>query len=79
MTCTVCRHENTEAGVTTVTLQRGAATIIVRDVPATVCPECGEAWVDEAVAAELLKVAEDAVQRGVEVDICRYSPPAMAA
>jgi YgiT-type zinc finger domain-containing protein len=77
--CIAAHRVRKQSGVTTVTLQRGDMTVVVRDVPAQVCPECGEAWVDEAVAAELLALAEDAVQRGVEIGVRRYTPLAKVA
>jgi hypothetical protein len=33
--------------------------LTVRDVPARVCPSCGEAYVEEQVAVRLLREAEE--------------------
>jgi hypothetical protein len=56
-----------------VTLERGATVVIVRDVPASVCRNCGEYYLDEAVAEKLYRQGEDAVQRHSEVEILRYA------
>jgi hypothetical protein len=54
------------------TLQRGDSTFIVKDVPARICPNCGEAYVDEKVAAEVLASGEALSRAGAQVDIRRY-------
>ncbi|KAF0246254.1 MAG: hypothetical protein FD180_885 [Planctomycetota bacterium] len=73
MICVICRNGATAAGKTTVTLERGALTLVVRGVPAQVCPVCGEAYIDEAASAELLQTAEQAAKEGVRVEIREYS------
>ena len=42
MKCTACRHSKTKSGKVTVTLQRGESTIIIKDVLAEICENCGE-------------------------------------
>lgn len=76
MKCVVCKQADTLPGVTTVTLVRGESTYVVRDVPAQVCPNCGEDYVDSEVAAELLRSAEDLSRAGTQVDIRRYATAA---
>jgi YgiT-type zinc finger domain-containing protein len=46
-------------GLTSVTFERGEMRFTVKDVPARVCPSCGEAYVEEDVAAQLLQDAEE--------------------
>ncbi len=73
MTCVLCKHGETRPGTTTVPLQRGASTIIVKDVPAEICDNCGEYYLAEEVTAEVLRRAEIAVANGAEVEIIRYA------
>jgi YgiT-type zinc finger domain-containing protein len=73
MTCIVCKQGETVSGTATVTLERGGLILVVRGVPARVCANCGEEYVDEAVAERLLEVAEEASQAGVQVDIREYA------
>jgi ribosomal protein L32 len=47
--------------------------LIIKDVPADVCGNCGEYYLSESVSAEVLTRAELAVQRGAEVEILRYA------
>jgi YgiT-type zinc finger domain-containing protein len=70
--CVVCRQGETRPGKTTVVLQRGGATVVVNDVPAQVCENCGEEYVDEQVAEKVLAAAEASVRAGVRVEIRDY-------
>ncbi len=58
MNCSVCRNGDTQPGTTTVTFHRDGRTLVVNEVPAEVCENCGEAYVAEDVTAELLRMAE---------------------
>jgi YgiT-type zinc finger domain-containing protein len=73
MRCVICKQGDTASGTVTVTLQRGNTVIIVRDVPAAVCQNCGEYYLDEAVAKKLYQQGEEAVRRHAEVEILRYA------
>jgi hypothetical protein len=55
-----------------VTLERDGLTLVVKNVPARVCPNCGEAYVDEKAAGQLLKTAEQMAQAGAQVDVRQY-------
>ena len=72
MKCVICKHGETEPGHATVVLERGECTLVFREVPARVCPNCGEEYVEDEVAAELLKAAESAIQTGVRVEVREY-------
>ncbi len=73
MRCVVCKPAEVRPGQTTVTLERDGLTLVVKNVPAQVCPNCGEAYVNEAVTARLLREAEDTARAGAEVDIRQYT------
>lgn len=73
MRCVICKQGQTQAGKTTVALERGSLTIVFKDVPAQLCTSCGEAYVDDQTSAVLLKVAEEAAQAGVQVDIREFT------
>ena len=73
MKCVVCKQAETRSGTTTVTLERRGATLVFKDVPAQVCPNCGEDYVDDAVAGALLQSAEAMVASGTQVDIRSYA------
>ena len=73
MTCVVCRQGETRPGKTTVVLQRDGATVVINDVPARVCENCGEDYVDEQVAESVLAAAEASARAGVRVEIRDYA------
>jgi len=72
MKCIICKQSETHPGVTTVTLERGGLTLVVKNVPALVCENCGEAYVDETVAEQLLATAEQMARSGTLVDVRQY-------
>ena len=72
MKCVICKLAETTQGTATVTLQRAEVTLVFKDVPAQVCPNCGEEYVDEKTTAQLLEQAEDAVRIGSQVDVRQY-------
>lgn len=73
MTCMFCRHGSTHPGVTTVTLQRGDSIILFRRVPAQLCDNCGEPYVADIVSESLLRRAEEAVARGVDLEVVHFA------
>jgi YgiT-type zinc finger domain-containing protein len=54
MRCPICKDGDTRAGVTSVTLEGEAKSLVMKDVPAQVCRNCGEAFVEEEQARRLL-------------------------
>jgi YgiT-type zinc finger domain-containing protein len=72
MQCVICKQGTTEPGTATVTLERGGMTLVVKGVPALICSNCGEEYLDEATTTRLLDVAEAAAQAGVQVDVREY-------
>lgn len=79
MICFVCKHGETKDGTTTVTLERGGVTLVIRDVPARLCANCGEAYFEPDVTDALLEMLDAAVQSGVQVEIRSYTPLAKAS
>lgn len=72
MKCVVCRHGETADGFATVTIEQNALTFVVKKVPARVCNNCGEEYVDEVIASELFKTAADVAKSGAELDVRHY-------
>ncbi len=74
MKCVICKIGETQPGRTTVVLERGNMTLLFKGVPAEVCQNCGEAYVDASVSDRLLKDAETAVRSGVELEVREFVP-----
>jgi YgiT-type zinc finger domain-containing protein len=72
MTCPVCRKGETRPGTSTVTLEREGLTFVVKDVPAMVCENCGEEYIDALVTERVLQMADEAAAAGSLVDIRTY-------
>jgi len=74
MKCVICKLGETTLGTTTVTLERDGLTLVVKNVPAQVCSNCGEAYVNENDSAKILAEAEQMVQSGALVDVRQFTP-----
>ena len=73
MQCVFCKTGETEPGTTTITLDRAKSVVVIREVPADVCRQCGEAYLSTEVAQKVSARADDAVRKGVEVEIVRFA------
>ena len=73
MKCVMCKYGETEPGKVTMTLQRGETVVVIKEVPAEVCRQCGEYYVDDAITARVLAMAEESVRHRAEVEILRYA------
>ena len=73
MNCVICKNGETRSSHVTVTLQRGECTVIIKEVPADVCRNCGEHYVSEEISAELQRRVEKAAGTGDEVTVLLYA------
>ena len=76
MNCMICRQGETRPGETTITLERQGTTVVFKKVPARICSNCGEAYLEEAVSTKLLETAEEAARSGVLLDVREYTSAA---
>lgn len=68
MICTVCREARTTQSLTSIQFERGEFRAAVHQIPAQVCPSCGESYVEETVAAGLLQRLQQLMAQG-EMDL----------
>jgi len=73
MDCVICKNGQTRRGTATVTLERNGTTVVFKAVPADICSNCGEQYLDETTTQRLLSQAESAAQGGVELEIRPYA------
>jgi len=71
MECVICKNGKTRKGKATVTLERNSTVVVIKEVPAQVCQNCGEYYLDEEMAKEVLKRAEQSVKNGSEIEIIK--------
>ncbi len=72
MICIICRQAELIDGFTSIPFERDEFRLIIKNVPAHVCPNCGEAIVGEDVAMQLIGKAQDAYAEGLIEDIREY-------
>jgi YgiT-type zinc finger domain-containing protein len=65
MICVVCREAHTVSGLSTINFERDEFRAVVHQVPAQICPACGESFLDEETTADLLKRVEEILEEGV--------------
>ena len=73
MKCPICKNGETAPGRTTVLLERDNAVIVIKNVPADICDNCGEYYLDEETTGIVMDRAGDAVKKGAEVEILRLA------
>ena len=66
--CALCGGKRS-AGRVTHTVDLGSTVVVVRNVEAKVCDQCGEPWFDDATVAHLERIVHEARARGVEVEV----------
>lgn len=70
--CPLCGG-NTRAGTTTFTAELGFGVVVVRNVPALVCAQCGADWITDEVAARIEELVEDARKKRYQVEVTALS------
>jgi len=70
--CPMC-HGNIESGKTTFTSDLGFGVVVVRQVPAQVCGQCGESWLSDATSEGLEKVVDDIRQKHSVVEVLNWN------
>lgn len=73
MTCVICKTGVIEKGNVIVTLNKDGSVIIFKNVPAEVCGNCGEYYLDEDVTDVILSRAKEAAKNKPEIEILQYA------
>ena len=69
----MCKQFEPLPGLTTITLERDEMSLMIKNVPALVCPNCGEAYADELTAARLLEIAHEMEAAGLQMDVRQFA------
>ena len=59
MTCVVCKNRKMTRGKTVLPIERGKAVLLVTDIPARICANCGEPYIDEKTAKQVETLANE--------------------
>ncbi len=71
MKCVICKNGVTKKGKVTVTLERAGSIIVIKEVLADVCNNCGEYYLNAETTKEVLKKAEDSYNKGTEIEVTK--------
>ena len=71
--CPLCGGEK-EDGKTTYSVDLNFGVVVVRNVPAKICSQCGEEWIEHDVSKQLEKVIDTARQSHSQVEILSFQP-----
>jgi YgiT-type zinc finger domain-containing protein len=71
-TCPLCGGGK-KAGKTTFTVELGEGILVVRNVPALLCNQCGEDWIEDKIASRLEKLADQARGKHLQVEVAAFA------
>jgi len=71
-TCFACGG-TMKPGKTTFTVDFGTGVVVVRNVPATVCSQCGMDWIDDAIAEKIEHIVNEAKSKQSVVEVMSLS------
>lgn len=71
MKCVICKTGNTEPSKSSTVFDQDGRVIVVRDVPAQVCQQCGEAYFSKEVTAQVYEQVMQVMEGDTEVEITR--------
>lgn len=69
----ICKIGETKEGKTTVTLERENSVFVTRNVPAEICDNCGEYYLDEETTQKLMRHVNEAVNAGAEFEVRQFA------
>ncbi|MEJ7578606.1 MAG: type II toxin-antitoxin system MqsA family antitoxin [Ilumatobacteraceae bacterium] len=59
MKCLICKHTRMNDGTTILPIERGNAILLITDIPAQVCANCGEPYIAEDTARDVQELANE--------------------
>ena len=65
MKCLACKHNRFKQGTTMLPIERGKAILLITEIPARVCANCGEPYLDEATAQGVQELANERLSGAV--------------
>ena len=74
MICVICRQIVTRAGVTRVLFESDKLSFVIKNVPARICANCGEAFLEEEIVSSLLSSAYEISASGALKTEFEFTP-----
>jgi YgiT-type zinc finger domain-containing protein len=73
MNCPLCKSKMNE-GTTVLTFKMGDEQIlIIKDVPALICEQCGEEYIDLQISKNVEKQVNKAIADGISIGVLSYN------
>ena len=76
MNCTTCKDQMVH-GKTTLTFDKGPhETIVIKEIPAMICNQCGDAYIDMDTSKRVEELVLKAENDGIKMGFLAYQPAA---
>ena len=72
MNCVMCKG-NMKRGTTNYPIDRDSQFLLIKNVPALICDQCGEIFIDDNVFEKIEEIVESAQNSNVEIEILRFA------
>ena len=73
MKCVICKTGTTEPGKVTVTIDVKGTVVVIRDVPAKVCSNCGNYYLSSEITKLISEKVQQTISKGVEIEIIKLN------
>ena len=75
--CPICGGVKIDS-TTSFTVDYNSGVVVVRDVPAKVCMQCGEEWISDEIAGKLEKIVSVAKKQNQEIFVGKFNNYSLA-
>ncbi|MCL5027459.1 MAG: type II toxin-antitoxin system MqsA family antitoxin [Bacteroidetes bacterium] len=76
--CAICGGEKVDS-TTSFTVDFNNGVVVVRDVPAKVCMQCGEEWISDEIASKLEGIVSIAKKQNQEIFVAKFGSYSLAS
>lgn len=77
-TCPICGGVKNKS-TTSFTVDYNTGVVVVRDVPANVCMQCGEEWISDDIASKLEEIVSISKKQNQEIFIAKFDNYSLAS
>lgn len=70
--CPLCGGAK-EEGRTTFTADLGFGVVVIRNVPATICSQCGADWLSDGVSAQIEQMVQESRKKRHQVEVTLWA------
>jgi len=71
MKCVICKTGTTKKGKTIVAITKYNSVIVIKDVPADICQNCGEYYLSAQITKIVLNTVREALKKGTEIEVIK--------